>query len=64
MNAPRELYPQPAVQLFWRCAHHPSALVNFFAQRAVCQLDCHRTELRWHDNGTHLSTLAIWSERL
>jgi hypothetical protein len=43
----------PEFQNFWRCAHHPSAIANYFAKRIVCENGCHAAELHWQDNGFH-----------
>lgn len=40
-------------QYFWRCAHHPRAIENFFEKRVTCELDCHTTNLEWHHRGIH-----------
>ena len=40
-------------QRYWRCAHHPSAIENFFEKRTLCEWDCHTQELMWFHNGTH-----------
>jgi hypothetical protein len=44
---------QRAEQRYWRCAHHPSAIENFFDGRKECQWECHKQELHWYHNGTH-----------
>jgi hypothetical protein len=41
----------PAFQKYWRCAHYPSAMTNFFSTRQTCEWDCHTTELQWHHSG-------------
>lgn len=40
-------------QRFWRCAHHPVATDNFFANRTTCEHDCDMQELKWFHNGEH-----------
>lgn len=40
-------------QKFWRCAHHTSAIQNFFEKRHECEWGCHEQELEWYHNGTH-----------
>jgi hypothetical protein len=45
--------PPRTFQYFWRCAHHPSAIENFFDVRTMCDRGCHAERLRWHHNGTH-----------
>ena len=44
---------QTEFQIFWRCAHHTSAMENFFEKRATCEWDCHCQPLRWFDKGVH-----------
>jgi hypothetical protein len=44
--------PTP-VQMYWKCAHHPSALENFFGDRYTCEWMCHTQELRPHHSGFH-----------
>jgi hypothetical protein len=40
-------------QNFWRCPHHPSAIVNWFdGKTGQCAHGCDPSELRWCDNGT------------
>lgn len=46
----RTLHP---VQFFWRCAHHPSAIENFFEKRTTCEWGCHTQELKWYHHGMH-----------
>ena len=41
----------PTPQNFWRCAHHTSAIENFFSTRQTCEWGCHTTELRWYHSG-------------
>jgi len=43
----------PPFQYYWRCAHHPSAIDNFFEKLAGCEWMCHAQELRWHHSGAH-----------
>jgi hypothetical protein len=43
--------PQPPY--YWRCAHHTSAIDNFFDHRLTCEWSCHTQELQWHHNGMH-----------
>jgi hypothetical protein len=45
------LMKKPPYQKFWRCAHYPSAISNFFSTRQTCEWDCHTQDLRWHDHG-------------
>jgi hypothetical protein len=40
-------------QYFWRCAHHPSSIDNFFAGRTECMWECHTQELKWYHGGVH-----------
>jgi hypothetical protein len=40
-------------QYYWRCAHYPSALTNFFERRPRCEWMCHTQELRWYHGGEH-----------
>jgi hypothetical protein len=40
-------------QYFWRCAHHPSSIVNFFDSRTECMWECHTQELKWYHGGVH-----------
>lgn len=40
-------------QHYWRCAHHPSSIANFFEKRTTCEWECHTQELRWYHNGEH-----------
>lgn len=42
-----------AFQRFWRCAHHPSAIENFYDGRTTCEWDCHTTTLQPHHGGFH-----------
>ncbi len=42
-----------SIQYFWRCAHHPSAINNFFVERSTCEWSCHTQELKWHHGGVH-----------
>jgi hypothetical protein len=37
---------------YWRCIHHPSLIENMKDHRYVCEHGCHKSELRWYDNGT------------
>ena len=39
-------------QRTWRCEHHPSAIDNWGDCRPFCEHGCHKSELRWYDNGT------------
>lgn len=50
-----ELQTSPTVQHYWRCAHHPSAIENFFAKPQLlgCEWDCQTQSLRWYHNGEH-----------
>lgn len=48
-------------QHYWRCAHHPSAIDNFFEKRATCEWQCHETPLRSHDSGIHQPPKS-WAE--
>lgn len=41
------------LQYFWRCAHHTSAIDNFFAGRGACERGCHLTPLQSSDSGYH-----------
>jgi hypothetical protein len=48
--------PPKAYQNFWRCEHYPSAVDNYYdgvESRWRCAHGCHKSELRWNDNGTH-----------
>ncbi len=45
--------PPPPFQYFWRCAHYPSALDNFQANRTTCEWECHTQELKWYNHGFH-----------
>ncbi len=38
-------------QHFWCCAHHPSAIQNFFEKRHECEWECHTQELKWYHSG-------------
>jgi hypothetical protein len=50
----RRTEPAPSsFQSFWRCAHYPSAINNFFAGRTSCGWLCHTQELQWHHGGEH-----------
>lgn len=40
-------------QRFWRCAHHPSAIDNFFGALTTCEWGCHDEALRWYHRGNH-----------
>jgi hypothetical protein len=42
-------------QRFWRCEHHPSAIDNWDVWREYCEHGCDKSELRWSDNGTHVT---------
>lgn len=44
---------QPEFQNFWRCAHHPSAIDNFFGGFLSCERGCHNTPIFWHHAGVH-----------
>ena len=50
MTAPATV---PTYQYYWRCAHHTSAIQNFFEQRNTCEWCCHAQRLQWHDSGYH-----------
>lgn len=41
----------PTYQRYWRCAHHPSALQNFFARRYACEWGCN--EMKPQRDGKH-----------
>lgn len=43
---------EPCKQAFWKCAHYPSSIDNFFNADS-CEHGCDRTELRWYHNGCH-----------
>lgn len=43
-------------QEFWRCKHYPSSIDNFFNRELVCEHGCHKSELRWFDNGCKPAT--------
>lgn len=45
--------PPEQYQGYWRCEHHPHALLNFFEGRTECVWECHTQELRRYHNGTH-----------
>lgn len=47
-------------QVYWRCAHYPSAFQNFF-EKKTCAHGCHATELRWFDHGVNKP--AVGGER-
>lgn len=49
-------------QHFWRCAHHPSAIDNFFETRITCEWQCHETQLKSFDSGFHQRPKS-WSAR-
>ena len=38
-------------QNFWCCAHHASAIDNFFEKRTTCEWDCHAQPLQWFHCG-------------
>jgi len=40
-------------QHFWRCAHYPSAMTNFFLNLKKCEWSCNEQPLRWHHLGSH-----------
>lgn len=42
-----------AFQNFWRCAHHPSAMENFFTDITACEWECHTQKLEWYHSGEH-----------
>lgn len=42
-----------AFQYFWRCAHHPSAIDNFFEHRGLCEWDCQAQPLQSYHSGVH-----------
>lgn len=44
---------EPQFQHYWRCAHHPIAIKNFFEGRTECEWECHLTELKWYHSGVH-----------
>jgi hypothetical protein len=50
---PCEIEKCNAVQIFWRCEHHPVATENFFEKRAKCEWGCHKNELEWYHCGVH-----------
>jgi hypothetical protein len=52
--------PQPPH--YWRCAHHTSAIENFFDHRMTCEWGCHAQELQWHHTGVHPMPKS-WGER-
>jgi hypothetical protein len=41
----------PNIQWFWRCAHFPSSMANFYDKREHCDWRCDTNELRWFHNG-------------
>ena len=43
----------PEFQHYWRCAHHPSSIANFFEKRTTCEWGCHTQELQWYHGGVH-----------
>lgn len=45
-------------QHYWRCAHHPSCIENFFESRQRCEWDCHTTALHSTDSGYHRPPLS------
>ena len=50
----------PLFQNFWRCAHHPSAINNFYDKRTSCEYMCQSVPLEWWHGGMHpASTQAI-----
>jgi len=42
-----------ALPPYWRCAHYPSAIENFFSTRRTCEWGCHTTTLEWHHSGVN-----------
>jgi hypothetical protein len=42
-----------AFQHYWRCAHYPRGLENFFTNRTTCEWGCHTTKLSWYHGGMH-----------
>lgn len=44
---------QPEFQHFWRCAHYPLSIENFFSGRTTCEWGCHTQELKWWHCGVH-----------
>lgn len=44
---------QAPFQGYWRCAHHLSAIDNFFDRRYSCEWGCHKTTLEWYHCGVH-----------
>jgi hypothetical protein len=48
-------------QFFWRCAHHPSAIDNFFSETRSCGWGCHLAELKWHHNGVSPTPRGVGS---
>ena len=51
--ARQTMLPPEQYQGYWRCEHHPHALLNFFEGRTECVWECHTQELRRYHNGTH-----------
>ena len=49
-------------QHYWCCAHHPSAIDNFFEGRLLCAWECHAEELKWYHNGQSPAPQS-WGER-
>ena len=45
--------PRLEFQHYWRCAHYPSAIDNFFDGRTACEWGCHAQALRSHHSGVH-----------
>jgi len=54
----------PEAQHFWRCAHHPSAIDNYFERRTECMWDCDAQRLEWYHSGSHPEPARWYPTRL
>ena len=54
--------PRLEFQHYWRCAHYPSAIDNFFDGRTACEWMCHTTPLHSYDSGFHQPPKSWGSE--
>ncbi len=68
LHEQRPHFDKDITEQYWRCAHHPSALVNHYGRESAgyvdgqfvptrevqkhCEHRCDETELRWCDHGT------------
>jgi hypothetical protein len=55
--------PYALFQHYWRCAHHPSAIENFFDHRTTCEWGCHEQTLLWHHSGFHPAPKSWGTDR-